>query len=170
MAGQGPRRSTTRPDPVIEQRRARVATLQLFGWTLARITLALADEGLINPVSRAPWSLDTIHKDMQALKAEWKASREHAVEEHMAAHLAKLERVQEETWTDRQWSAYLTALEQQAKLLGLNAPTKVAPTTPDGQGAWQPDQADEDFYRDLLSLLTEHGGLHPNGTAPAAGA
>lgn len=169
MAGQGRRRTTSSPDPVIEQRRARVATLQLFGWTLQRIAAHLAHEELLNPISKAPWSLETIHRDMQALKAEWKARREQAVEQHIAAHLAKLERVQERTWHAEQWSAYLTALEQQAKLLGLNAPTKVAPTTPDGQAAWQPEQAPDDFFSDLLTILTEHGGLHPNGTAPTAG-
>lgn len=170
MAGQGRRRTTASPDPVIEHRRARVASLQLFGWTLQRITAQLAAEELINPVSKSPWSLETIHRDLQAIKAEWKARRQQAVEQHIDMQLAKLERVQEETWKDRQWFAYLSALEQQAKLLGLNAPTKLAPTTPDGQAAWQPEQAPEQFYDDIIAILTEHGGLHPNGAAPAAGA
>jgi len=167
--GQGRRRLHPAPDALLEHRRLLVAERQLFGWSARRIALHLAHAAERNPVSGLPWSEATIKKDMAALKAEWKARREHAVDQHIALHLAKLERVQEETWKERQWSAYLTALEQHAKLLGLNAPTKLAPTTPDGQAAWQPEQASDDFYQDLLTILTEHGGLHPNGTTPEAG-
>ena len=63
----------------------------------------------------------------------------------------------------------LKILERRAKLCGLDAPTKVAPTTPEGAAAWQPEQAPEDFYQDVLQILAEHGGLHPNGTPPGNG-
>jgi hypothetical protein len=63
----------------------------------------------------------------------------------------------------------LKILERRAKLLGLDAPTKLAPTTPDGQGAWQPEQASEDFYGEVLQILMEHGGLHQNGSTPGKG-
>lgn len=167
MAGQGPRRAALRPDPVIEHRRARVAELQLFGWTLMRITLALADEGLINPVSRAPWSLDTIHKDMAALKAEWKARRHQAVELYMDMHLAKIERVQEESFKDRQWFAYLQALEKQAELLQFAAVRPPDSLTPADL------QAARTLLAHQLNLLAEKAqsnGHHDTADDPLAGA
>jgi hypothetical protein len=62
----------------------------------------------------------------------------------------------------------LKILERRARLLGLDAPTKVAPTSPDGAVAWQPEQASEDFYDEVLQILAEHGGLnlHRNGSEP----
>ena len=62
----------------------------------------------------------------------------------------------------------LKMLERRAKLCGLDAPSKVAPTTPDGAEAWQPEQAADDFYQDILQILREHGGLHQNGSTPPA--
>jgi hypothetical protein len=64
----------------------------------------------------------------------------------------------------------LKILERRARLAGLDAPSKVAPTTPDGQAAWQPEQAPDNFYHDILSILTEHGGLPANGATPDASA
>lgn len=132
-----------------------------------RITLALADEGLINPVSRAPWSLDTIHKDMAALKAEWKARRHQAVELYMDMHLAKIERVQEESFKDRQWFAYLQALEKQAELLQFAAVRPPDSLTPADL------QAARTLLAHQLNLLAEKAqsnGHHDTADDPLAGA
>ena len=165
MAGQGQRRTTSQPDPVIEQRRARVAELQLFGWTLARITLALADEGLRNPVSHTPWSAVTIHRDMQALKAEWKARRTQAVEVYMDMHLAKIERVQEESFKDRQWFAYLTALDKQAELLQFAADRQPDGLTPDDLQAARTLLAHQ---LNLLAAKAQANGHHDAADDPGS--
>ena len=107
--------------------------------------------------------------------ARTKARTEDTVEEMRALDLGRMDAMLLGIWQQAaQGNLFvidrvLKILERRAKLMGLDAPTKLAPTSPDGQAAWQPEQASDDFYQDLLQILAEHGGLHPNGATPEAG-
>jgi hypothetical protein len=60
----------------------------------------------------------------------------------------------------------LKIMTRRATLLGLDAPAKVAPTTPDGTTAYQPAMVqgpDATFFTDLLALAQELGPQHGNG-------
>lgn len=106
--------------------------------------------------------------------ARTKARTEETAEEMRALDLGRMDALLLGIWQQAATGNLLAIdrvlkiLERRAKLCGLDAPTKFAPTTPDGAAAWQPEQAPEDFYQDILEILTEHGGLHPNGSTPPA--
>jgi hypothetical protein len=62
----------------------------------------------------------------------------------------------EQTGDPRYLAGVQGCVEQRCKLLGLNAPQKIAPTTPDGQQAWTPalrDASDEELT--ALARLAE---------------
>ncbi|MBK5937161.1 helix-turn-helix domain-containing protein [Halorhodospira halophila] len=75
---------------------------------------------------------------------------------------ARLDQLQHALW-DKALGGDLRAIdrllrisERRAKLLGLDAPARIAPTNPDGQGPWEPDtggMTDEDRARRIAELL-----------------
>lgn len=62
----------------------------------------------------------------------------------------------------------LRIMQQRIRLLpGLAAPIKVAPTTPDGEKAYDGALVvDDTFCFEVAHLLAEYGQLHANGTGP----
>ncbi len=73
-----------------------------------------------------------------------------------------------ETSVDR----ILRIMERRAKLIGLDSPTKIAPTTPDGQGEWI-GKADSDLVDEFKRLVAPAnagaGRSDTDGTEAAAG-
>lgn len=141
-------------------RQRRVAELRTRGYSVREIAEVMAEEGEINPGTGKPWDHATIGRDAQLLLADWKREAARDTASHQAQHLADLRAVRKAAWVVAELGAILRALKQESELLGLNAPQKVAPTTPAGDQPWQPDTtgATDAFLHEVAALLAQFGG------------
>lgn len=118
---------------LMEHRRLQVARLKLRGLTLREITRVLDVEfQLRNPATDAPWSFDVVRADFRAIRRQWRAERKAVVDQWLGDMLAEIAEVKRECWRKDDMRCLLTALRQEAELLGLNAPVKVASTDSKG--------------------------------------
>ena len=69
---------------------------------------------------------------MKWLRAQIKKRARQDTDAWVAGELEKLEAIEEAAWTEKDFSTLLKCMKRRADLLGLDAPTKIAPTTPDG--------------------------------------
>lgn len=120
-------------DPVIDHRRRQVAALKLRGLTLREIEEALAKAGLMNPKTGKPWDLKTVWKDVTHLQAEWKEEARKDTDDHRARLLAEIGAAKRAAWNHNDLDVVLKAIKEEKALLGVDAPLKVAPTTPEGK-------------------------------------
>ena len=88
--------------------------------------------GLRNPATGEPYSLGTINLDIEALRAEMRQRLTQDASTWIAHELDKLDAIEEAAWNEKDFATLLKAMKRRADLLGLDAPTKIAPTTPDG--------------------------------------
>jgi hypothetical protein len=134
----------------LEERRAKVAEFMLARWSYRRIA---ADLGV---------GYGTVERDAAAIKAEWRARRAEAIDELIAGELARLDTAEAAIWGDVAGGSFgaidrlLSIQERRAKLLGLDAPTKVAPTSPDGSEPYSGVSITE-LDREILVLLDTAG-------------
>lgn len=117
--------NTAQQDAIIAHRRMLVGRLAVRHVTMREIVRALAEQGHVNPDTQHPWALDTIHKDILALKAEWRAAAAASMEEAQAAVLAEIRELRREAWTARLFETVLRAIKQETDLLGLDAPKPI---------------------------------------------
>ncbi len=131
--------------------RQQIATLRLKGWTQLQIAECL------------DVSLRTVARELDVLHREWREEASEDIAAIKARELRKLDRMEAEAWREWERSRraarkviledgkpvrkeltgqtgdprYLTTIGQimdrRSKLLGLDAPVKFAPTTPEGQ-------------------------------------
>lgn len=116
-------------------RQARVAHWTLCYHSLAEIVVLLADrDHLLNPATQAPWGKTTVARDVQALKQRWREAAAADTEALKADQLAALRAVRRDAWSETKpdYGAVLKSLKQEAELLGTDAATKRAVTSPDG--------------------------------------
>ena len=110
-------------------RRRLVAQLLLRGYTQREIRDALARPvragGLRNPQTGKPYSLGTINADVQHLRERWREEAAADIAEHKARHVAELGEVKRTAWKQKDLRTVLKALDQEAKVLALNAPLDV---------------------------------------------
>lgn len=121
-------------------------------------------------------ALSTISNDVQVIVGRWQQEQVQLVGEQRQVELQRLDVALQAVWEkvlagdlfaiDR----YLKIAERRSKLLGLDAPTKLAPTTPEGDKPWTLETAlTEDFAVDVAQALAEFGLMHlqtaSNGTA-----
>lgn len=160
MANRRPRNATNDPTPVIAYRQRLVAKYRVQGYSIPEITQALEETGDVNPATGQPWGQTTIGRDVQGLVAAWKREAARDTATHKAQHLADLRAARKAAWGAGELHAILRALKQESELLGLNAPQKVAPTTPAGDQSWQPETtgATDAFLHEVAALLAQFGG------------
>jgi len=137
--------------------------------------------GKLYKVGRTQWELArlfkvtqaTISRDITALREQW---RQQAAEDIGAWIARELSFAQDQRdsialeWERSKDPAYQGPLirwsERIGKLLGTDAPTKIAPTTPDGN---QPYQAmSEEQARELVRAILGSNGRAPARAGPAA--
>jgi DNA-binding transcriptional MerR regulator len=111
-------------DEQVEDRRRTVASLRLRGLTVREIQMALAEVRKFNPKDGTPWGLATIQRDIDALKKRWREDAAANFAEHQAKLNAELNELKRQAWRNEDLANVLKAIEQQRKLLGLDAPTK----------------------------------------------
>lgn len=135
-------------DAVIAERQLRVAELRKAGYSYRQIGKAVGVDA------------STAMRDMHAVMSEVIAQRQEIGEEYRELELERLDALFAGLWPKvREGDAYAIDIarkvsESRRKLLGLDAPTKVAPTTPDGEQAFdyrKLSQADLDALEAILA-------------------
>ena len=113
-----------------QQRRQRVADLRARGASERDIWLALSGPedkgGLRNLDTGNPWSLACIHNDLVHLDQEWRQLMAQDTATHKLRVIAEIQAAKKTSWARGQITNVLRGLDQEARLLGLNAPTQVS--------------------------------------------
>jgi hypothetical protein len=119
---------------VMDARRRQVASLRLRGFSLREIVQGLPELRIINVETQQPWTLTTIHADIVALEAQWKAAAVSDINQHKGNLNAELEEVKRVSWQAKDTTGVLAAIKQQRDLLGTDAPKRTEiGGIPDGQ-------------------------------------
>lgn len=143
------------------QRRAWVLDKRLEGYSYRRIAeLAVTHfpPGFL-PKSyneRKAWA------DVDAAMRETVRKKEELATQAIFLDLRRLDRMQLSLWTKaldgdiQAQTTILRIMERRSRLLGMDAPTKIAPTTPEGNQEWSPyaDMSDEELRSELDRLNT----------------
>jgi hypothetical protein len=111
-----------RPD--IEARRRMVASLMLRGHHLDAITAGIVGH-FTNPKTGVPYSRHAVVRDMRALKAQWTADAKADIAELRGRQLAEIEALKQAAWSADDLSEVRMLLDREARLLGLDAPTRI---------------------------------------------
>jgi len=148
---------------IIAARRERVAQLRLRGLTMREIVAALprGDNPMLNPETGQPFSLGCIAGDLKELSKQWQANAERDITEHKSEQLAELAEVKRAAWAAKHLETVLRALQQEAKILGIEAPTKVEASGPDGGPLTVKHDFSDDQVADILRVLAGIGAFQP---------
>lgn len=109
---------------IVDARREAVAHLRLRGLTVREIVEALPKQGMINNETGEPFALATIGADIAYLKKQWQESAAASIAEHKAAQLAELTELKRTAWARKQYKLVRDCLQDEARMLGTNAPTR----------------------------------------------
>lgn len=111
----------------IEQRRARVAQLRLRGLSSREICNALAqgDHPIISPRTGRPYDHVVILSDLEALKAEWQASRGEATDKHIDRQFAEQQEIKRAGWAGKDYELVRKTLRDEMDLLGTKKPQEL---------------------------------------------
>lgn len=117
--------NTSRRD-LIAHRRENVARLRLRGLSIREIIVMLAklDPPVVGKDGK-PWNVGTIHGDLKAITAEWRARAAASIDQLKSEQLAELREVKRRAWADGDLANLLRALKQEAEIAGIDAPKKV---------------------------------------------
>lgn len=148
------------PPDIIAARRGQVAHLRARGLSCREIATKLADAGCNNPTSGAPWTHDTVHRDIQALTVDWQRTTGEDFKAQVAVHLAELREVRKVAWETMELGIVLKSLKQEAELLRLHAPVEVDVEEPIRTMARQLGLDEDEAVKNALAILKEwkHNG------------
>lgn len=125
-----------------EKRRERVASFLLFGLTHYEIALKLHKMGDFNEETNEPWSITVISADCKKIKERWISYQMGCHAELVADHLRQLAEIKKIALTERnkdgeraELKLFIKALEREAKMLGIDAPSKSEVTNHDSETA-----------------------------------
>jgi len=91
-------RAQIRREGEMEVRRERVTEMILQCMTMRQMIAQLAEEGIINSETGGPWSIETIHNDIQIAKQVWRAGTLRNMEEIKDRELHKIDLMEKEAW------------------------------------------------------------------------
>ncbi|MCG5549170.1 helix-turn-helix domain-containing protein [Halorhodospira halochloris] len=142
------------------ERKARALELRQTGMTYADIGREL---GISNAQA---------HRLVSGALQEIRKRASEEAEQLRTLELSRLDQLHHALWESalggelRAIDRLLRIMERRAKLLGLDAPTCVAPTNPDGQKSWQPTDSisDEERVRRIAEIL-QAVKVQPTGEA-----
>ena len=134
-------------EAAIDSRRRLVAGMRLRHLTYREIVAKLDELGIRNPDTGEPYCLRTINCDVNALRKQWKEESLQDTNELVADNRAELVEVRRRAWTEGELAIVLRSLKQECDLLGLDAPTKIAPTDPSGTREYDNITDDERIAR-----------------------
>jgi hypothetical protein len=135
---------------LVEHRRRKVAALRLRGLSLYEIVDALASGPamLMNPETGDAFGKSTIDRDLRFLEREWRKEAVAAIAEHKAIQLAELREARRKAWSAGDVPEVRQNIALEMRLLGTEAPTKIAPTDPSGDNPYT--GLNDDELRDAI--------------------
>ena len=145
----------TRKKTQIADRRQEVSELYLRGWSMNDIAEKLK-------IDRT-----TVSRDLSELRKEWLERSINHVAQKKAIELAKIDQLEATYWDAWDASklgkkgnpAYLTGVQwcisERCKIIGINAPMKIAPTDPSGDNPYM--LASADSLRKLAEEIANAG-------------
>ena len=81
---------------MIDERRCRIASYKVRGFSFKQIEAALAADGVVNPANKRPWSHATIVGDVNYLRARWQTEALRDITELQAGELERLDELERE--------------------------------------------------------------------------
>ena len=136
----------------IDNRRRAVAGMRLRHLTQREIVTQLPKMDILNPDTGEPYSLGIVNSDLKALHKQWQEDAAQDTSVLVAMTRAELEEVRRKAWANNELAIVLRSLRQECDLLGLDAPTKVAPTDPTGTKEYD-SSTDTERIGKLLGIL-----------------
>jgi len=128
----------------IERRQSFIAALLVQNpyLTYRQIYSLLAGDvargGLRNPRTNKPYSLGIIHKDVHEIREGWRQSALKDTDEWVAEILADYREIKKLAYAKGDLQTVLRVLGDTRRMLGLDAPSLIAPTTPKGDEPYEP--------------------------------
>lgn len=125
--------SGNRKDAIVEERRRKVAKLMVRRLTQRQIEANLPALDCIDTNTGKPWGVMTINRDVKALRKQWREDAAGDTDQHQANILAELAEIKRVAWGAEipgtkelypDMTTLLKAINQECKILGLDAPTK----------------------------------------------
>lgn len=107
---------------VTEERRAVVASLRRQRLSMRRIVARLEEEGHLNPTTGSPWSIATIHRDIEMLQDAARAEAMKDITEHKAEILAEYQELISLAWSEKRYDDVRLNLKEVRALLGTDSP------------------------------------------------
>lgn len=96
--------------------------MRLRGLSVREIQAGLEALRHYNPETGAVWSIGTIQSDLTALYKEWQREAMRDINEHKGQINAELNAVKASAWQADDLTSVLRAIDQQRRLLGVDAP------------------------------------------------
>lgn len=143
-----------------------IIKLYVKGYTFRQIAEEISRQFEYDP----PLSHQAISNDIHKVLDEWKEHMFDSIESMRASELTRLNNIERVNW--QAWEKSQTTenpagdmrcmekiawcSEQRSKLFGLYAPTKISPTSPDGQSPWS-------FTDEKLQEIIDAGKLTDSG-------
>lgn len=93
-----PRNERAKLAAMVDDRRARVASYKVRGFSVRQTEAALPGDGCTNPKTGKPWSRGVIEQDLQFLTERWQTEAKRDIGEHIARELEKIDEVEREAW------------------------------------------------------------------------
>ena len=90
--------SDKRRAALIDDRRTRVASYKVRGFSIRQTIAALAVDGCLNPETNKPWTLPVISGDIQAIRAHWQAEAQKDIGEWVKHELQAIDEVERQAW------------------------------------------------------------------------
>ena len=119
---------------------------------------------LVNPETGEPFCLTTINKDIEHIRQLWRDLAAKDAAEWLAAQLAALDEAEAIAWIKKDTSEVLKVWQQRNKILGLEAPLKIARTKADGSDVTEPDVITVFVYDDAKQIRGQLQVQEQNGT------
>jgi hypothetical protein len=150
-------------------RRERVARLRLRGLTEREIAFQLGsgENALFNPKTHKPYSNFIVHRDLEWLREQWEKEATKEIGEWKTKLIVEVEEVKRAAWAHGELETVLKCVTQQRKIMGIDAPVKIAPTSPDGEKPYE-SLSDEERVARLAAILDaarERGSKPPDSGA-----
>jgi hypothetical protein len=146
-------------EAIIDNRRRLVASCRLRQKaTVRQICVLLEQQGVVNPESGKAWTIGTIQGDIQFLRKQWREEAQKDIAEIRSKQFAEYEELKQEAWKQKDLNLVLTALRQESKLLGSDAPQNIELTIKkelDTLMKFFEDNLDEITYQKIIRVLSD---------------
>lgn len=101
-------------------RRKAVSKAKLHGQSNDQIVIWLEEEGIINPDTNQPWSVQTISNDLKEIERSWEDVMFRDITTHRARVMAEFGEVKSAAWKAGKLDTVIRAIKGEIDLLGLN--------------------------------------------------